>query len=85
MTKVAGSQVVVDKYVNPGLGGVIPRDVDLGYVEVRENGRVRMNRGVVYVSDADLNDDDRINGSDYAVFQGCMSGEKVPADPACMN
>ena len=34
---------------------------------------------------ADLDDDDDVDHADFGIFQGCLSGEGVPADPACAD
>ncbi|MFC1601363.1 FG-GAP-like repeat-containing protein [Candidatus Sumerlaeota bacterium] len=49
--------IIIDKSVNPLLGGVKPGEVDLGRVEIRDNGRVRISAGVVYVSSQSGNND----------------------------
>ena len=52
MRKDGGEQIILNAANTPGLGDVIPRYVDLGYVEVLENGRVRINTGIAYVCDS---------------------------------
>jgi hypothetical protein len=34
---------------------------------------------------ADLNGDNIINGRDVALFRGCMSGSKIPANVSCTS
>ena len=51
-----GEQVIVDGTVNPDLDGVSAGDVDLGRIEVRENGRIVLSHGIAYTH-ADGNQD----------------------------
>ncbi len=55
--KIGDSSIIVNKNTNPDLGGIRPCNVDLGYVEVRADGRVRVNKGLVYVSTSSGNED----------------------------
>jgi len=46
--------IVVNKEINPDLGGILPDDVGTGFVEVRDNGRVFVAQGTLFVSGGEV-------------------------------
>lgn len=45
---IGGEQVIINGEDNPSLNGVSAGDIDLGRIEVRENGRIKLSYGVAY-------------------------------------
>lgn len=52
-----GSPIIINSTVNPDLANVQPEDVDLGHIEVRDNGRVQITIGVAYTASESGNED----------------------------
>lgn len=82
---LGGDQIIVNKNVNPILGGVQPNNVELGSIEVLESGFAAILQGILFESDHDDKQNIWITLSDGSDYRNLTETSNAKNEQPCWS